>query len=99
MNAGVPQISRKVAGSLRRSAEAAGHYAALLESGGFGRFPHERAAFLIRESGGAITLAPWEELPRTSCTLQAPALNGVQSASAEHEMKPRPSGWTTPTRR
>jgi proteasome lid subunit RPN8/RPN11 len=41
-------------------AEATGHYAALLEAGGFGRLPHERAAFLIRESGGAMTLAPWE---------------------------------------
>lgn len=41
-------------------AEATGHYAALLEAGGFGRLPHERAAFLIRESGGAITLGAWE---------------------------------------
>lgn len=39
--------------------EATGHYAALLEEGGYGRLSHERAAFLIREDGGAITLAPW----------------------------------------
>ena len=41
------------------AAEAALHYAALLEDGGYGRFSHERAGFLIRESGGAVTLAPW----------------------------------------
>jgi hypothetical protein len=40
-------------------AEAAGHYAALLEEGGYGRLSHERAAFLIREDGGSLTLAPW----------------------------------------
>ena len=39
--------------------DAAAHYAALLEDGGYGRFSHERAGFLILESGGAVTLAPW----------------------------------------
>jgi hypothetical protein len=39
--------------------EAAYWYAALLEDGGYGRFESERAAFLIRESDGTLTLQPW----------------------------------------
>ena len=39
--------------------EAMGHYAAMLEEGGYGRLSHERAAFLIREERGSFTLAPW----------------------------------------
>jgi hypothetical protein len=39
--------------------QAIGHYAALLEEGGYGRLSHERAGFLIREDGGALTLGPW----------------------------------------
>lgn len=31
----------------------------LLAAGGYGRLPHERAAFLIRERGDALSLAPW----------------------------------------
>ena len=40
-------------------ADAVAHYTALLEDGGYGRFSHERAGFLILESEGAVTLAPW----------------------------------------
>jgi hypothetical protein len=34
-------------------------YASLLEESGYGRLPYERAAFLIRESDGTLTIAPW----------------------------------------
>ena len=34
-------------------------YEQLLAEGGHGRFQSERAAFLIRETGGTLTLAPW----------------------------------------
>jgi hypothetical protein len=34
-------------------------YDQLLAEGGYGRFDRERAAFLIREAGGTLTLAPW----------------------------------------
>jgi len=35
-------------------------YDALLAEAGYGRLPHERAAFLIRESDGTLTTQPWE---------------------------------------
>lgn len=41
--------------------EAANWYAMLLEEGGYGRFHHERAAFLIREREGSLTLQPWDD--------------------------------------
>lgn len=34
-------------------------YASLLEESGYGRLPRERAAFLIREADGTLTLEPW----------------------------------------
>jgi len=34
-------------------------YDHLLAEGGYGRFERERAAFLIRESDGRLTLEPW----------------------------------------
>ena len=34
-------------------------YDALLAEGGYGRFDRERAAFLIREDDGTLTLEPW----------------------------------------
>ncbi len=34
-------------------------YAQLLADGGYGRWNHERAAFLIREDDGTLTLEPW----------------------------------------
>lgn len=39
--------------------QAAFWYASLLEESGYGRLPRERAAFLIRESDGTLTLEPW----------------------------------------
>ena len=42
------------------SAEAKFWYADLLAEAGYGRFATERAAFLIAESDGGLTLAPWE---------------------------------------
>jgi len=41
--------------------EAAYWYAALLEDGGYGRLSTERAAFLIRETDGTLTLQPWRD--------------------------------------
>ena len=40
-------------------AEAIDHYAALLADGGYGKLSIERAAFLIRESDGTLTLESW----------------------------------------
>ena len=40
--------------------EAIAWYVELLGEGGYGRFERERAAFLIRERDGRLTLAPWE---------------------------------------
>jgi hypothetical protein len=34
-------------------------YASLLAESGYGRLPRERAAFLIREADGTLTLEPW----------------------------------------
>lgn len=34
-------------------------YDSLLAESGYGRFPRERAAFLIREPDGTLTLEPW----------------------------------------
>ena len=34
-------------------------YGELLAAGGYGRLPHERAAFLIRESDGSLSAQPW----------------------------------------
>lgn len=56
------------------SADAVTHYAALLEQGGYGRLPFERAGFLIRESDGTITLEPWRSFgfQRASSRLAIP---------------------------
>ncbi|HYI07765.1 MAG TPA: Mov34/MPN/PAD-1 family protein [Thermoanaerobaculia bacterium] len=43
------------------SPQAAVWYDHLLAEGGYGRLPHERAAFLIRESDGTLTLQPWPD--------------------------------------
>ena len=75
------------------SAEAAGHYAALLEEGGFGRLPHERAAFLIRESGGAITLAPWE----ASAGFQRASHRGAIPAGTIAVVHTHPAGSPLPS--
>ncbi|HEV7767618.1 MAG TPA: Mov34/MPN/PAD-1 family protein [Thermoanaerobaculia bacterium] len=40
--------------------QAAAWYSQLLADGGYGRLPRERAAFLIRESDGTLTLQPWD---------------------------------------
>ena len=42
------------------SAEAKFWYADLLADAGYGRLTTERAAFLIAEADGGLTLAPWE---------------------------------------
>ena len=42
------------------SAQAGRWYDDLLAAGGFGWLQRERAAFLIRERDGALTLAPWD---------------------------------------
>ena len=34
-------------------------YDQLLAEGGYGKFQHERAAFLIEERDGTLTLEPW----------------------------------------
>jgi len=39
--------------------EAVAHYARLFADAGYGRLPNERAGFLIRETGGTLTFAPW----------------------------------------
>jgi hypothetical protein len=39
--------------------QAAFWYASLLEESGYGYLPRERAAFLIRETDGTLTLEPW----------------------------------------
>lgn len=39
--------------------QAAFWYASLLEESGYGRLRRERAAFLIRETDGTLTLEPW----------------------------------------
>ena len=43
------------------SPEALGWYDVLLAEGGYGRFDRERAAFLIRERDGSLTLEPWSD--------------------------------------
>ncbi|HEX8409637.1 MAG TPA: Mov34/MPN/PAD-1 family protein [Thermoanaerobaculia bacterium] len=42
------------------TAEAHFWYDALLAESGYGRLPHERAAFLISEADGTLTTQPWE---------------------------------------
>lgn len=41
------------------SPQAVSWYAFLLEEGGYGRLEREKAAFLIAEDGGTLTLEPW----------------------------------------
>lgn len=43
------------------SPQASFWYEQLLAEGGYGRFDRERAAFLIRERDGSLTLAPWPD--------------------------------------
>jgi len=41
------------------SPQAVSWYGFMLEEGGYGRLEREKAAFLIEESGGVLTLEPW----------------------------------------
>lgn len=43
------------------SPQALSWYEQLLAEGGYGRFERERAAFLIREADGTLTLEPWPD--------------------------------------
>ena len=43
------------------SPQALSWYDQLLAEGGYGRFERERAAFLIREADGTLTLEPWPD--------------------------------------
>lgn len=51
-------------------------YGELLAQSGYGRLPHERAAFLILERDGSITSQPWES-------------RGVRHASFKGAIPPR----------
>lgn len=41
--------------------EAMDHYARLFAEAGYGRLPHERAGFLLRENDHGLTFAPWQQ--------------------------------------
>ncbi|HVE70185.1 MAG TPA: Mov34/MPN/PAD-1 family protein, partial [Thermoanaerobaculia bacterium] len=45
-------------------------YDQLLAEGGYGRFQHERAAFLIEERDGTLTLEPWPASGHRHATFQ-----------------------------
>ncbi|HEX2831809.1 MAG TPA: Mov34/MPN/PAD-1 family protein [Thermoanaerobaculia bacterium] len=46
--------------ALLASSQAQAWYEELLVDGGYGRLPHERAAFLILERDGSLTMQPWD---------------------------------------
>lgn len=74
-------------------AEAIGHYSALLEDGGYGRLSHERAAFLIREDAGPLTLAPWA----TSAGFQHASYRGGIPSGAIAVLHTHPLGAPKPS--
>ncbi|MFL6248431.1 MAG: Mov34/MPN/PAD-1 family protein [Thermoanaerobaculia bacterium] len=50
--------------------QAAFWYQSLLAESGYGRLPRERAAFLIRETDGTLTLEPWPPGERRHATFR-----------------------------
>src|SRR5687768_771801 len=73
--------------------EAIAHYARLFAEAGYGRMPHERAGFLIRESDGTLTFAPWSisAFARASFNGRVPANTIALVHTHPSSMSPRPS--------
>lgn len=67
-------------------------YDHLLAEGGYGRFDRERAAFLIRESDGTLTLEPWTngDFRRASFRGAVPA-GAIAIVHTHPRSEPRPS--------
>lgn len=72
--------------------EAMAHYAALLARGGYGRLPFERAGFLIRESDGSLTFAPWPNSDYQSAIYRGSIAAGTVAIVHTHPLTaPNPS--------
>ena len=67
-------------------------YRQLLEDGGYGRLPKEKAAFLIRETDGTMTLQPWThgDVRRASFRGTVP-LRTIAVIHTHPASEPRPS--------
>ncbi len=73
--------------------EAAAWYSMLLAEGGYGHLPRERAAFLIRESDGTLTLAPWPDSSHRRATFRGRVPDGTLAVLHTHpkgEDRPSP---------
>ncbi|HEX6642863.1 MAG TPA: Mov34/MPN/PAD-1 family protein [Thermoanaerobaculia bacterium] len=67
-------------------------YDVMLEEGGFGRLPRERAAFLIRESDGTLTLQPWDDCGHRRASFRGPIPKRALAVLHTHPMsQQRPS--------
>jgi hypothetical protein len=75
-----------------QSPRAISWYGTLLKEGGYGRLSRERAAFLIRESDGSLTLAPWSENGDLHATFRGPIPDGAIAIVHTHPREePSPS--------
>lgn len=73
--------------------EAAAWYSVLLAEGGYGRLPRERAAFLIREADGTLTLEPWQDGGHRRATFRGHIPDGTLAVLHTHpkgEDRPSP---------
>ena len=73
--------------------EAFAHYERLFAEAGYGRLPHERAGFLIRETGGTLTFAPWpmSDFARAQFDGAIPANTIAIVHTHPRKLSPRPS--------
>ena len=74
------------------SAAAMDHFADLLASGGYGRLEIERAAFIIRESSGTITMERWESVAYRRASFRGSVPAGTIAIAHTHPLRsPGPS--------
>lgn len=67
-------------------------YGDLLAEGGYGRLSRERAAFLIRETDGGFTLAPWPHGGFRHATFRGDVPAGAVAVLHTHPLRePQPS--------
>lgn len=78
--------------ALLMSTSAQQWYDAVLVDGGYGRLPHEEAAFLILERDGSLSLAPW-----TSRGVRHARFEGALPARTLAIVHTHPHGNTQPS--
>ena len=74
------------------SAAAMDHYEELLASGGYGRFSIERAAFVIRERDGGLTMQRWASAAYRRASFRGSIPPGTIAIAHTHPLRsPGPS--------